>query len=557
MAQPYLFKSDVLVWILRSGTGAAAELLACTQNTIGQFDFTKSLLSVLAKYDISHVMIAYEESEDHAEEIIERIVSSFKDKTRSTVFSALTLRQLEKVNWLKDNAVYVYPPASGDIPKNLLAIDKYWLDVGDNLWPWPRNMSRQQIQERNNKPPRWTDHFRLASQDRAKELESIRTTLIHKGKHGTSQYVLLQGETGTGKSYIAKCMPSILDAKYNGHDVPFDTKDIERHASTRFIQVNCASLPKSLADALLFGAVAGIYTGRDKTGKGYLEEAADGILFLDEVGDLPTETQGKLLLALENKQFSKLGSVEPIPLKCSIIFGTNADLEDATRLYEKTGGDKGFRKDLLYRINSCTMYLPPIRERIQKDESGALTVLAAEFIEKEIAFRCNEFSVLLTNGATRILRTALTDGKYTWPGNFRDIRSLFQRLKTQAMTECGNTATSMRNVISTRNMKLAIQKLVGNKHPVDRTKPSLLEQAKKGKDLNIQFDIDRCFDVCRRSKDLASAGRLYYGEQSRRNFSDSMSKHLLTLGLRFSKRAECHLEKASQAKSSKQGGSAQ
>lgn len=545
---------DILVWILRSSSGATSQVLASLANPTELFDFKRNFQSLLTKYDISSVLIAFDDREDNAEENVRKIISSLKSTSAplsKVEFFSLRLNQLEKITSFKDNAIYVYPPESGEIPKSLLSVDKYWLDVADNLWPWPKDMSRERIQERNNRPPTWTEYFRLASQDRAKELEAIRTTLLHKGKHGTSQYVLLQGETGTGKSYIAKCMQGLLDEKYNAQNIPFDPEDIKRHTSTPFIQVNCASLPKDLAEALLFGAEPGTYTGQTGGKTGCLEGAKNGILFLDEIGDLPPPIQGKLLLALENKQFTKLGAHEPIPLECSIIFGTNVDLEEATRQYEQTGGDKGFRKDLLYRINSCSMYLPPIRERIKKDDTGALTTLSADFIDKEIAFRCSEFDIFLTHGASELLRTALTDGKYTWPGNFRDIRSLFQRLKTQAMTECGNTSTSMRNVITTHNMKLAIEKLIGNKRASERRKPTLIEQIKKDKDRNIQIDIERCFEICGRSKDLATAGRLYYGEQSKRNFTDSMSKHLLTLGLKFNKMAECHLEKAPQSKKEK------
>lgn len=254
-----------------------------------------------------------------------------------------------------------------------------------------------------------------------------------------------RGETGSGKSFIAQSMPGLLLDKYNDPDIPFDPEDAHRNPAVTFIQANCASLPRELADSLLFGAVKGSYTSRDTTGIGLLEAAGDGILFLDEVGDLPPATQGKLLLALENKEFCKLGSVETVKLKCRIIFGTNLDLQEATVVWDRTGGERGFRKDLLYRINSCSMSLPSIREPIRRDSSGTLLELSRDFIEREIAGRGEAFNLTLTTGAADLLRTALADGKYTWPGNFRDLRSLFERLKTKAMTVTSKAPPSFRN----------------------------------------------------------------------------------------------------------------
>lgn len=151
--------------------------------------------------------------------------------------------------------------------------------------------------------------------------------------------VLIAGESGTGKELIARAF-HVRSAKAEGP----------------FLPVNCASIPRELAESLLFGHVKGAFTGADKDQTGYFELADGGTLFLDEVGDMPAELQTKLLRVLEDNEIMPLGAREGKSVDVRIVAATNADLQELI-------GAGRFREDLYYRLARFTVEVPPLRDR--------------------------------------------------------------------------------------------------------------------------------------------------------------------------------------------------
>ena len=151
--------------------------------------------------------------------------------------------------------------------------------------------------------------------------------------------VLLTGETGVGKEVCARYL--------HGQRAP---------APGPFVAVNCAAIPKDLMESELFGHEKGAFTGASSRHLGYAERARDGILFLDEIGELDLKLQTKLLRLLEDRAFHRLGGESEVPFKARLVCATNADLEARIRA-------GGFREDLYYRINVLTVPVPPLRDR--------------------------------------------------------------------------------------------------------------------------------------------------------------------------------------------------
>ena len=203
--------------------------------------------------------------------------------------------------------------------------------------------------------------------------------------------VLITGETGTGKEVVARAIHAASP-----------------RSREAMVSVNCTALPEALLEAELFGHVKGAYTGAFQARKGRFEEADRGTIFLDEVGDMPVETQAKLLRVLQEREFQRLGSGELIKLDVRVVSATNANLEEKI--------DRGkFREDLFYRLNVVPLHLPPLRDRAED-----VAPLLAHFIDKV----CRAEAV----PGKRISPDALERLKqYTWPGNVRQLENTVER----------------------------------------------------------------------------------------------------------------------------------
>jgi DNA-binding NtrC family response regulator len=207
----------------------------------------------------------------------------------------------------------------------------------------------------------------------------------------TDSTVLLRGETGTGKELVAHA----IHINSPREDKPF-------------VRVNCAALAPGVLESELFGHEKGAFTGAVARRPGRFELADGGTLFLDEVGDLPMEVQIKLLRALQEREFERVGGTETIRVDVRVISATNRDLETMIE-------DGTFREDVYYRLNVFPVHLPPLRDRPED-----LVVLADHFVGK-FSRRGRSGARSLSDAAKEKLKT------YHWPGNVRELENIIER----------------------------------------------------------------------------------------------------------------------------------
>jgi Nif-specific regulatory protein len=202
--------------------------------------------------------------------------------------------------------------------------------------------------------------------------------------------ILLLGESGTGKEIFARAIHNWSDRK----DKPF-------------VAINCVGLSRELLESQLFGHEKGAFTGALEQKKGKMELAHGGTVFLDEVGDISTELQTKLLRFLQEREFERVGGITPISVDLRIIAATNRDLNSAVR-------DGHFREDLYYRLNVVPLTLPPLRER--KEDVPAL----ASYLLKRSVLETKKNFTGITEEALRKLIA------YGWPGNVRELANVIE-----------------------------------------------------------------------------------------------------------------------------------
>lgn len=203
--------------------------------------------------------------------------------------------------------------------------------------------------------------------------------------------VLLTGESGVGKEVFARYLHSN-----------------SKRASGPFVAVSCPALTETLLESELFGHEKGAFTGAVKSKKGKFELAHNGILFLDEIGDMSLTAQAKLLRAIEYKEFERVGGERPLKVNVRVIAATNANLP-------KLISEAKFRQDLYYRINEVSIYIPALRERKEDIEllSNHLLGIFNRQFGKKIA--------KISDAAMKVLL------HYHWPGNIRELRSVIRR----------------------------------------------------------------------------------------------------------------------------------
>ena len=223
-------------------------------------------------------------------------------------------------------------------------------------------------------------------------------SLIEKAT-STNITVSITGETGTGKEVVAKAI------HYNS-----------KRKNKPFVAVNMAAIPSELIESELFGHEKGAFTGATTLRKGKFEEASEGTIFLDEIGEMDITFQVKLLRILQEKEITRIGGNEAIKVDCRIIVATNRNLE----LEVKEGR---FREDLFYRLFGLPIHLPPLRDR-----DNDVLILAKFFIDRFCAENEMETKVLSDSAKVKILN-------YQWPGNVREIKSVMEGAVVMASSD--------------------------------------------------------------------------------------------------------------------------
>lgn len=203
--------------------------------------------------------------------------------------------------------------------------------------------------------------------------------------------VLILGETGTGKDVVAR----LLHEKSSRNSKPF-------------VHVDCASLPKDLIESELFGHEKGAFTNAHVARTGLIEAAEDGVLFLDEIGELPLDLQSKLLAVLERRTLRRVGTTQERPVAAWIVAATNRDIESLSEQGE-------FRSDLYYRLNVMSLAMPPLRER-----GNDILLLANHFAAQTAKRYAIQF-----DGFSEDAEQALIE--YSWPGNVREMKHILER----------------------------------------------------------------------------------------------------------------------------------
>lgn len=211
-----------------------------------------------------------------------------------------------------------------------------------------------------------------------------------------SSTVLITGESGVGKELIAQAI-----------------HQSGSRANQPFLKLNCGAIPENLLESELFGYSKGSFTGADKNGKeGYFQKADQGILFLDEIGEMPVSLQVKLLRVLQEQEVVPIGSTTPIPINVQIVAATNKKLEKMVQ-------EGTFREDLYYRLNVIPIHVPSLRER-PKD----IPLLAYHFLQR-LNEKYNK-NYHFTPDALNLLEV------YSWPGNIRELQNMIERLAVSA-----------------------------------------------------------------------------------------------------------------------------
>ncbi|MBT8768424.1 two-component response regulator AauR [Metapseudomonas boanensis] len=207
----------------------------------------------------------------------------------------------------------------------------------------------------------------------------------------TAANVLIEGETGTGKELVARCL-----------------HDYSRRHTKEFVALNCGGLPENLFDSEIFGHEAHAFTGAGKRRIGKIEHAHQGTLFLDEIESMPLNLQIKFLRVLQEQTLERLGSNQPIPVDCRVIAATKFDLDEQ-------GKAGNFRSDLYYRLNVVTLELPPLRERRED-----ILMLFEHFLQQS-SLRFDRVAPELDNATVSALMA------HDWPGNVRELRNVAER----------------------------------------------------------------------------------------------------------------------------------
>lgn len=328
--------------------------------------------------------------------------------------------------------------------------------------------------------------------------------------------ILITGPTGAGKTKLASKI--------------YELKKKHNLVKGEFVSVNCATLDHATARSELFGHVKGAFTDARENRDGFIKTAEDGILFLDEIGDLPKDVQTMLLKALEEHGFYPMGSDKPVKCNFQLICGTNQDLSDRTK----------FRYDLLQRINRWTYRIPGLAER-------------REDIEPNFNYELDLFKshvnrgVVITDEARKLFMDYALAETTPWNGNFRELRNMVARMGTLAkdgvIQPCDVKREIRRSAIARSAEPAPAPAKVPSAQPEPGADDPYLESL-LGTGYSERMDaieiatLKYVLNVCRASASAAEAGRRLYnvsrGSRATANDSDRIAKFLKTYKLKFS-----------------------
>ncbi|MET3196122.1 sigma 54-interacting transcriptional regulator [Gottfriedia sp. OAE603] len=260
-----------------------------------------------------------------------------------------------------------------------------------------------------------------------------------------SSTVLLHGESGVGKEVIAQAI-----------------HQLGNRSTKPFLKLNCGAIPENLLESELFGYIKGAFTGADQNKDGYFKQADQGVLFLDEIGEMPLHLQVKLLRVLQEQEVIPVGSTKPIKVNVQIIAATNKRLE-------KMVEERTFREDLYYRLNVIPLNIPPLRERIED-----ISLLAFHFLQQLNEKYNKNFHI--TPDAINVLEF------YSWPGNVRELQNIVERLVVSADDQTINAEDVnqfLPNSYDFNKSKPIISKVIPLQEAIDHVEEQLILLAMK------------------------------------------------------------------------------
>jgi two-component system nitrogen regulation response regulator NtrX len=281
-----------------------------------------------------------------------------------------------------ETAVKATKMGAYDFIEKPLSLEKLLLSVNNALEHYRLEEEISLLKEKEKRKQSITGH----SEAITKLKEQIRIVAP------TNAWVLISGENGTGKEIVAHTI----------HGLSVRNRK-------PLVEVNCAAIPEDLIESELFGHEKGAFTGASTMRKGKFDQAHEGTIFLDEIGDMSLKAQSKTLRILQEQKFERVGGTRTIRVDVRVLAATNKDLEA-----EIAKGS--FREDLYFRLNVIPMNVPPLRERVED-----IPALVDEF-QKEFSLSTNIETKKFSGEAIRILQ------KYEWPGNIRELKNLVERL---------------------------------------------------------------------------------------------------------------------------------
>ena len=309
---------------------------------------------------------------------------------------------LEQILSIDPEAVVLFMTAYADMEKAVRAIKAGATDFISKPWEKEKLLatlsSAIKLRQSRREVKQLKDRMEILSGQekevplmigQSKVMQEVFTTI--RCLSDTDANILILGENGTGKDLVARSL-----------------RFFSPRQQAPFITIDLGSVPESLFESELFGYEKGAFTDARKGKAGRMEVASGGTLFLDEIGNLSMSMQSKLLTAIEKRQISRLGATKTIPINVRLICATNANIRQMVE-------EGTFRQDLLYRINTIEIHIPPLRERGED-----ILLLAEHFLKKY-----NHKYKKDIQGLTREAKQKLM--KYTWPGNVRELQHAIER----------------------------------------------------------------------------------------------------------------------------------